>query len=133
MKTVMSLAVLSVACYATADVQKIQYAYDDSKAEYAIVSFTENGSTLQVTVQRSGPYFTNYTKLALDCANRNVRHMGMYNSLERLEKAQFDPMQERIVAGSIADEVRKVLCRGTSMTASQADEVPAKVKADDKI
>lgn len=46
MKTVMSLAVLSVACYATADVQKIQYAYDDSKAEYSIVSFTESGSTL---------------------------------------------------------------------------------------
>lgn len=92
MKTVMSLAVLSVACYATADVQKIQYAYDDSKAEYSIVSFTESGSTLQVTVQRAGPYFTNYTKLALDCVDHNVRHMGMYNSLERLEKAQFDPM-----------------------------------------
>lgn len=92
-----------------------------------------SNSTLQVTVQRAGPYFTNYTKLALDCVDHNVRHMGMYNSLERLEKAQFDPMQERIVAGSIADEVRKVLCRGTSMTASQADEVPAKVKADDKI
>src|SRR3546814_9740976 len=83
MKTVMSLVVLSVACYATADVQKIQYAYDDSPAEYSIVSFTENGSTIQVTVQRSGPYFTNYTKLALDCANRNVRHMGMYTRLER--------------------------------------------------
>jgi hypothetical protein len=55
MKTVMSLAVLSVACYATADVQKIQYAYDDSKAEYSIVSFTESGSTLQVTVQFDPP------------------------------------------------------------------------------
>jgi hypothetical protein len=96
MKRVISLVAVLAACPATADVQQIQYSYDDSKAEYAIVSFVEAGSAVQATVRRTGAYFTNYTKLELDCANRNVRHMGMYNSVEGVEKAEFDQMQGRI-------------------------------------
>ncbi|EJL02586.1 MULTISPECIES: hypothetical protein [Pseudomonas] len=119
MKTIISLALLSVACAATADVQKINYLYDDSDAKYSIVSFIDSGTVIQATVQRSGVYFTNYTKLELDCASQNVRHMGMYSSLAALEKAQFDQMEGRIIDGSIAAEVGKVLCTGTTMTASQ--------------
>ncbi|WP_053157888.1 hypothetical protein [Pseudomonas sp. Pf153] len=132
MKTVMSLITLSVACCATADPQQITYSYDDSQAQYFIVSYVENGSALRATVQRQGTYFTNYTKLELDCAERNVRHTGMYSSLEELEKAQFDEMQGRVVDGSIADEVGKVLCKGTTLTASQSDELPAAEQSDDK-
>ena len=136
MKTVISLVALSVACCATADVQTIAYQYDDSDAEYSIVSFVESDSSIQATLQRSGAYFTNYTKLEIDCASRNVRHMGMYNSLDSLEKAQFDEMQGRIVEGSIADVVGKVLCKGTTMTASQTasqtDKLPADELPDDK-
>jgi hypothetical protein len=93
MKTVISLALLSIACSATADVQNIKYLYDDSEAVYSIVSSADSGSAIQATVQRKGTYFTSYTKLELDCASRNVRHMGMYNSLSALEKAHFDQMQ----------------------------------------
>lgn len=136
MKTVISFVALSVACCATADVQTITYQYDDSDAEYSIVSFVESDSSIQATLQRSGRYFTNYTKLEIDCASRNVRHMGMYNSLDGLEKAQFDQMQGRIIEGSIADEVGKVLCKGTTMTASQTasqtDKLPADELPDDK-
>jgi hypothetical protein len=132
MKMVISLVAIFAACYATADVQKIQYNYDDSNAEYAIISFVESGSAIQATVQRAGSYFTNYTKLEIDCANRNVRHMGMYNSVEGLEKAEFDPMQGRIIEGSIADEVGKVLCKGTTLTASQTEEQPGNDQPDDK-
>ncbi|WLH10750.1 hypothetical protein PSH58_17860 [Pseudomonas hefeiensis] len=132
MKTVISIVALSVACCATADVQTITYQYDDSDAEYSIVSFIESDSSIQATLQRSGPYFTNYTKLEIDCTSRHVRHMGMYNSVEGLEKAQFDQMQGRIVEGSIADEVGKVLCKGTTMTASQTDKLPADELPDDK-
>jgi hypothetical protein len=132
MKTVISLVALCVACHATADVQKIQYGYDDSDAEYSLVSFAESGSAIQAIVQREGVYFTSYTKVELDCANRSVRHMGMYNSLEGLEKAQFDQMQGRIVEGSIADEVSKVLCKGTTLTASQTDNSPAEEQPDDR-
>lgn len=136
MKTVISFVALSVACCATADVQTITYQYDDSDAEYSIVSFIESDSSIQATLQRSGSYFTNYTKLEIDCASRNVRHMGMYNSLDGLEKAQFDQMQGRIVEGSIADEVGKVLCKGTTMTASQTasqtDKRPADELPEDK-
>ncbi|MEN2393748.1 hypothetical protein [Pseudomonas halotolerans] len=136
MRTVISIVALSIACGATADVQTIAYQYDDSDAEYTIVSFIETGSSIQATLQRSGTYFTNYTKLDIDCDSRNVRHMGMYNSLDSLEKAQFDQMEGRIVEGSIADEVGKVLCKGTTMTASQAasqtDKLPAEELPDDK-
>lgn len=134
MKTVISLALLSIACSAAADVQNIKYLYDDSDAVYSIVSFVDSGSTIQATVQRSGAYFTNYTKLELDCATRNVRHMGMYNSLSAVEKAQFDQMEGRIVDGSIADEVGKVLCKDTTLTASQAakqtEDLPKKQTGD---
>ncbi|UZE25670.1 hypothetical protein LOY67_09805 [Pseudomonas sp. B21-056] len=132
MKTVIALVALCVACHATADMQKIQYSYDDSDAEYSLVSFAESGSAIQAIVQRQGVYFTSYTKVELDCANRNVRHMGMYNSLEGLEKAQFDQMQGRIVEGSIADEVGKVLCNGTTLTASKTDDLPAVAQPDDR-
>lgn len=132
MKTVISFAAIFTACHATADVQTIQYNYDDSDAEYSIVSFVESGSSIQATLRRAGSYFTNYTKLELDCAGRNVRHMGMYNSVEGLEKAEFDQMQGRIIEGSIADEVGKVLCKGTTLTASQTDELPADDQPDDK-
>ncbi|WP_339481816.1 MULTISPECIES: hypothetical protein [unclassified Pseudomonas] len=136
MKTAMSLALLSIACSATADVQNITYLYDDSDAVYSIVSFVDSGSAIQATVQRSGAYFTNYTKFELDCATRNVRHMGMYNSLSGVEKAQFDQMEGRIVDGSIADEVGKVLCKDTTtMTASQAakqtEDLPTETQAGD--
>ncbi|WP_335944343.1 hypothetical protein [Pseudomonas sp. G166] len=133
MKTVISIAVLFVACCATADVQKIQYNYDDSAAEYAIVSFAEHGPAIHATIRRTGAYFTSYTKLELDCANRNVRHMGMYNSVEALENVQFDEMQGRIVEGTVADEVGKVLCSGSTLTASQSAELPAEAQPDDKI
>ncbi|SCW71731.1 MULTISPECIES: hypothetical protein [unclassified Pseudomonas] len=135
MKTVISLALLSIACSAAADVQNIKYLYDDSDAVYSIVSFVDSGSAIQATVQRSGTYFTNYTKLELDCANRNVRHMGMYNSLSGVEKAQFDQMEGRIIDGSIADEVGKVLCKDTSLTASKAapqtEDLPTEKQTDD--
>ncbi|MBJ2345724.1 MULTISPECIES: hypothetical protein [Pseudomonas] len=132
MKRVISLVAVLAACPATADVQQIQYNYDDSNAEYAIVSFVETGSAVQATVRRTGAYFTNYTRLELDCANRNVRHMGMYNSVEGVEKAEFDQMQGRIIDGSIADEVGKVLCKGTTLTASQTEEMPTEDLLDDK-
>lgn len=136
MKTVLCLALLSIACSATADVQNIKYMYDDSDAVYSIISSVDSGSAIQATVRRSGAYFTNYTKLELDCASRNVRHMGMYNSLAALEKAQFDQMQERIIDGSIADEVGKVLCKNTTLTASQAtpqtEDLPTETKTGDK-
>jgi hypothetical protein len=119
MKILASLALFSVACTATADVQKIHYLYDDSDAEYSIVSFVDSGAVIQATVQRSGAYFTSYTKFELDCAGRNVRQMGMYNSLKGLEKAQFDLMEGRIVDGSIAAEVSKALCTAKTMTAPQ--------------
>jgi hypothetical protein len=135
MKTVISLALSSFAFTATADVQTIDYLYDDSDAEYSIVSFADSGTVIQATVKRSGAYFTNYTKLELDCAGQNVRHMGMYNSLSGLEEAQFDQMQGRIVDGSIAAEVGKVLCAGTTMTASQTaskiEEQPAELQSGD--
>lgn len=135
MKTVISLALISIACSAVAEVQNIKYLYDDSDAVYSIVSFIDSGSAIQATVQRSGTYFTNYTKLELDCASRNVRHMGMYNSLAVLEKAQFDQMQGRIIDGSIADEVGKVLCKETTLTASQAapqtEDLPTETQTDD--
>lgn len=66
MKTVISLALISIACSAVAEVQNIKYLYDDSDAVYSIVSFIDSGSAIQATVQRSGAYFTNYTKLELD-------------------------------------------------------------------
>jgi len=132
MKTVMSLVTLSVACYATADMQPITNSYDDSDARYAIVSFVQSDSAIQATIQRRGAYFISYTKLELDCAKRHVRHMGMYNSIEELEKAQFDQMQGRVIDGSIADEVGKVLCKGTTLTASQTDELPAVEQPDDR-
>lgn len=132
MKTVMSLITLSAACYATADTQQITYNYDDSQAQYSIVSYVENGSAIQATVQRQGTYFASYTKLELDCAKRHVRHTGMYSSLEELGKAQFDEMLGHVVDGSIADEVAKVLCKGTTLTASQSDELPAAEQSDDK-
>ncbi|WP_024619560.1 hypothetical protein [Pseudomonas kilonensis] len=132
MKTVISIAVFFVACSATADVQKIKYNYDDSDAEYSIVSFDESGPAIHATVRRAGAYFTSYTKLELDCANRNVRHTGMYNNVETLENVQFDEMQGRIVEGTMADEVGKVLCNGSTLTASQSDELPAEVQPDDK-
>ncbi|SCW41405.1 MULTISPECIES: hypothetical protein [unclassified Pseudomonas] len=132
MKTVTFLALISITCSAAADVQNIKYLYDDSDAVYSIVSYTDTGSAIQAIVQRSGAYFTNYTKLELDCASRNVRYMGMYNSLAVLEKAQFDQMQGRIVDGSIADEVGKVLCKDTTLTASKAasqtEELPTETK-----
>ncbi|WP_434648178.1 hypothetical protein [Pseudomonas sp. D1-2] len=132
MKRIVSLVAVLTAYPAAADVHKIQYSYDDSNAEYAIVSFVESGSAVQATVKRTGAYFTNYTKLELDCASRNVRHMGMYNSVEGLEKADFDQMQGRIVEGSIAGEVGKVLCKGTTLTASQMEEVPIENLLDDQ-
>ncbi|MBC3361729.1 hypothetical protein [Pseudomonas sp. SWRI154] len=132
MKMVISMGIAFAVCQANADVQKIQYIYDDSNAEYAIVSFVESGTAVQATVKRSGAYFTNYTKLELDCTDRNVRHMGMYNSLEGLEKAEFDQMQGRIVEGSIADEVGKILCKATPLTATQTEELPAEKLSDDK-
>ena len=132
MKTVMSLVTLSVACHATADMQQITYNYDESDARYAIVSFARSGSAIQAIVQRQGVYFTSYTKLELDCAERHVRHMGMYNSIEELEKAQFDQMQGRVIDGSIADEVGQVLCKDATLTASQTDELPADEQPDDK-
>lgn len=135
MKTVISLALISIACSATADVQNIKYLYDDSDAVYSIVSSVGSGSAIQATVQRTGTYFTNYTKLELDCASRNVRHMGMYNSLAGLEKAEFDQMQGRIIDGSIADEVGKALCKETTLTASQAapqtEDLPTETQTDD--
>ena len=131
MKKVIAIAALSITCFATADVQKIQYAYDDSDAEYSIVSFIKSDTAIQAIVRRAGKYFTSYTKLELDCAHRNVRQMGMYNSLERLEKAQFDQMQGRIIDGSIADEVSKLLCKGT-LTASQSKDLSADEQADDR-
>ncbi|WP_413770198.1 hypothetical protein, partial [Vibrio vulnificus] len=85
------------------------------------------------TIRRAGAYFTSDTKLELDCANRNVRHMGMYNSVEALEKAHFDEMQGRIVEGTVADEVGKILCNGSTLTASQSDDLPAEAQPDDKI
>ncbi|TWC06671.1 MULTISPECIES: hypothetical protein [unclassified Pseudomonas] len=132
MKTVISLVTFCVACHATADMQKIQYSYDDSDAEYSLVSFVESGTAIQAIVQREGAYFTSYTKVELDCANRNARHTGMYNSLEGLENVQFDQMQERIVEGSIAGEVGKMLCKGTTLSASQADNPPAEEQTDDR-
>ncbi|WP_058546429.1 hypothetical protein THH46_20420 [Pseudomonas sp. NA13] len=135
MKTVISLALLFIACNSAADVQNIKYLYDDSDAVYSIVSFVDSGSAIQATVQRSGAYFTNYTKLELDCATRNVRHMGMYNSLSGVEKAQFDQMEGRIIDGSIADEVGKVLCKDTTLTASKAakqtEDLPTETQTDD--
>ncbi|WP_431081261.1 hypothetical protein [Pseudomonas thivervalensis] len=131
MKTVISLALLSIACSATADVQNIKYLYDDSEAVYSIVSSADSGSAIQATVQRKGTYFTSYTKLELDCASRNVRHMGMYNSLSALEKAHFDQMQGRIIDGSIADEVGKVLCKETHLTASQTEDLRTETQTDD--
>ncbi|MDO7896139.1 hypothetical protein [Pseudomonas citrulli] len=133
MKTLISLFALCCACQASADVQNIKYTYDDSAAEYSIVSFVEHGSSVQATVKRTGAYFTSFTKLELDCTGHNVRHMGMYASIEGLEKAEFDQMQGRIIDGSLADEVGKVLCKGTTMTASQTAEQPAEAKNDDKI
>lgn len=130
MKTVVSLVLLSIACSATADVQKIKYIYDDSDAVYSIVSFVDRGPAVQAIVQRSGAYFTSYTKLELDCANRIVRHMGMYNSLAGLEKAQFDQMQGPIIEGSIAAEVGKVLCKDTTSTASQTASQTKKLSAE---
>ncbi|AHL33385.1 hypothetical protein CD58_10970 [Pseudomonas brassicacearum] len=132
MKTVISVAVLFVAGCAIADVQKIKYSYDDSDAEYAIVSFAESGSAIQATIRRAGSYFTSYTKLELDCAKRNVRHMGMYSSIEDLENVKFDEMQGRIVDGTVADEVGKVLCNGSTLTASQPDELAPEAQPDDK-
>ncbi|MCI0998010.1 hypothetical protein [Pseudomonas corrugata] len=132
MKTVIPLVALCVACHATADVQKIPYIYDDSVAKYSLVSFTESGSAIQAIVKREGAYFNSYTKVELDCANRSVRQMGMYNSLEVLEKAQLDQMQGRIVEGSIADEVGKILCKGTTLTASQPDNPPVEEQPDDR-
>ncbi|UVM42656.1 hypothetical protein LOY47_19290 [Pseudomonas brassicacearum] len=135
MKIVISLALLSIACSAAADVQNIKYLYDDSDAVYSIVSFVDDGPAIQATIQRSGAYFTNYTKLELDCTTRNVRHMGMYNSLSGVEKAQFDQMEGRIVDGSIADEVGKVLCKDTTLTASQAakqtEDLPSETRTGD--
>ncbi|WP_214512786.1 hypothetical protein [Pseudomonas brassicacearum] len=135
MKNAISLALLSIACSAAADVQNIKYFYDDSDAVYSIVSFVDSGSAIQATVQRSGTYFTSYTKLELDCANRNVRRMGMYNSLSGVEKAQFDPMEGRIIDGSIANEVAKVLCNDTSLSASKAapqiEDLPTETQTDD--
>ena len=135
MKTVISLALLSIACSAAADVQNIKYLYDDSDAVYSIISSVNSGSAIQATVQRSGAYFTNYTKLELDCASRHVRHMGMYNSIAEVEKAQFDQMQGRVIDGSIADEVAKALCKDTTLTASQAapqaEDLPTETQTDD--
>ncbi|WP_260961444.1 hypothetical protein [Pseudomonas citri] len=130
-KVVIGLAALCVTGLTTAEIQKIQYAYDDSDAEYSIVSFSESDTAIQAIVQRAGTYFTSYTKVELDCPHRNVRHMGMYNSLESLEKAPFDQMQGRIVEGSIADEVGKLLCKGT-LTASQAGDLSADEQANDR-
>ncbi|WP_434562619.1 hypothetical protein J3P95_10025 [Pseudomonas sp. Z5-35] len=132
MKKVISIGIAFAVCQASADVQKIQYTYDDSNAEYAIVSFVESGTAVQATVKRTGTYFTTYTKLELDCTDRNVRHMGMYNSLEGLEKAEFDQMQGRIVEGSIADEVARILCKGKTLTATQTKELPADKLSDHK-
>lgn len=131
MKIVLSLALISIACSAAADVQNIKYLYDDSDAVYSIVSSVNTGSAIQATVQRTGAYFTNYTKFELDCANQNVRYMGMYNSLAALEKAQFDQMQGRIIGGSIADEVGKVLCKNSTLTASQTEDLSTEIQTDD--
>ncbi|CAH0168867.1 hypothetical protein [Pseudomonas brassicacearum] len=135
MKNVISLTLLSLACNAAADDLNINYFYDDSDAVYSIVSFIDSGSAIQATIQRSGSYFTNYTKIELDCANRNVRHMGMYSSLSGVEEAQFDPMEGRIVDGSIADEVGKLLCKDTTLTAlktaPKTEDLPTETQTDD--
>ena len=112
--------------------QKFQYRYDPD-VEYSVVSTVENNSALQATVKRAGAYFTTYTKLQLDCAGKNVRQMGSYNSIQSLESAELDQIEGRIVGGSMADEVGKIVCQETTTaTASEVKGFPVTEQADDQ-
>lgn len=113
--------------------QKFQYRYDPD-VEYSVVSTVETNSELQATVKRAGTYFTSYTKLQLDCVSKSVRQMGSYSSIQGLESAEFDQIEGRIVGGSIADEVGKIVCKDstTTATASEVKNEPITKQNDDQ-
>lgn len=131
MKVPLVFLLVPTCAYAQAVEQRFQYRYDPD-VEYSIVSTVERDSAIQATVKRAGAYFTTYTKLQLDCDGRRVRQMGSYNSIQSLESAELDQIEGRIVGGSIADEVGKIVCQDTTATASEVKDFPVTEQADDQ-
>ena len=132
MKVPLVFLLVPTCVYAQAVEQRFQYPYDPD-VEYSVVSTVERDSAIQATVKRAGAYFTTYTKLQLDCVGKNVRQMGSYNSIQSLESAELDQIEGRIVGGSIADEVGKIVClETTTATASEVKDLPVTEQADDQ-
>ena len=120
MKAITYFAAFCLSCYAHADAQRLDYKIsDDDDSEYSIISFAESGPTVQAVVRRVGIYFTSYTMVEINCTDRQRRQMGLYNTIEGAQAAEYDP-HGPIIEGTLAHNVHNALCINPSVVAEQA-------------
>jgi hypothetical protein len=84
--------------------------HTDIEGQYFLVEEGGSFSKPTLVVKRVAPGVTHYIKREFDCDARTVRYLGEGESLEEMEASQPDSEANPINAGSIPDQLARLVC-----------------------
>lgn len=84
--------------------------HTDLEGQYYLVEQGGSPGRPVLLVKRIAPGITHYVKREIDCGARTVRYLGEGESLDEIANAEPDPEVQPVEKGSIADQLRRLVC-----------------------
>ena len=82
----------------------------DLEGQYYLVEKGGTADKPTLVVMRAGPDFNHYIKREIDCVARTERYLGEGENLEEMNAALPEAQAVPIAAGSIPDQLSKLVC-----------------------